>query len=105
MNTRSTRLESVDLLILRVAKAYADRKMCGRTGLDTQSARKERERVLRDAHTNIKIRYDRDFVDYFATLCWASDFTKEEFRTLTRALKERPHQVRITMMLALSAAG
>ncbi|WP_394835880.1 hypothetical protein LVJ94_03090 [Pendulispora rubella] len=64
-------------------------------------ARNARERILREAHATIELCDEQDFVDHFAAMCRPAEVSNDDFQTLARALAERPHEVRITMMLAL----
>lgn len=114
---RRERDESLDLIVLDVVRSYVLRRAEARAGFKYDAAKdnpaklkdlnEERARFARDAFLAVRSRNDADFEQYFvSTLCAVPQFLNEaRFRTLHRALREHPDDVRTLTMLALSASG
>lgn len=102
-------------IILRVVTNYVAGKVNARTKLTWQDAKDDphkkqeyddaKERAARAAFLGVRSRTGVDFVDFFAgTLCSVPQrVSNDDFATLSRALRERPDDVRTLTLLALSA--
>lgn len=106
---------SIEKLVYEVVGQYTRKKTRLKSGIEWETAKgnpeKERayndarEKVGRDAFLAARSRTGADFADYFASsLCSVPQYLKDDDMVeLSRALRERPEEIRTMTLLALSA--